>query len=177
MTAMTPSKGEILTAIERERDAWEAVLAEIGEPRMTEPDAFGAWSFKDLVAHLNGWKARTLARLEAAAWDRPEPADPWPADLGDDTDAINAWIDAHNRDRLLGEVIEESREHFARLAAIVQMLPEAALADPHRFAWTEGEAIGTAIVAGGWFGHWHVEHEPDVRAWLARSSEPRPATD
>ena len=167
MTTGMPSKGEILTAIERERAEWETALAAVGEPRMTEPDAFGAWSFKDLVAHLNGWQARKLARLEAAAGNRPEPADPSPADLGDDTDAINAWIDEHNRDRLLADVIEESREHFARLAEVVQLLPEAALADPRRFAWLEGVALGPAIVDGGWFEHWHEEHEPAVRAWLA----------
>lgn len=161
-----PSKGEILTAIERERGDWEDVLAKVGEARMTEPGAFGTWSFKDLVAHLNGWKARKLARLEAAAGNRPEPADPWPADLGDDTDVINAWIDTQNHDRLLADVIEESREHFARLAEVVQMLPNEALADPHRFAWMEGEAIGPAIVDGTWFEHWHDEHEPEVRAWL-----------
>jgi hypothetical protein len=164
MMTATPSKGEILTAIERERADWEAVLAEVGDARMTEPGAFGDWSFKDLVAHLNGWKARRIARLEAAAGNRPEPAEPWPAALGDDTDAINVWIDAQNRDRLLADVIEESREHFARLAEVVQMLPDEALGDPQRFAWTEGEAIGPAIVDGGWFEHWHEEHETEVRA-------------
>jgi hypothetical protein len=167
MTTTNRSKGEMLTAVERERAAWEALLAEVGERRMTEPGAWGDWTFKDLVAHLNGWNAQTLARLEAAAGGRPEPADPWPADLGDDDDAINAWIYEQNRDRLLGDVIEASRERFARLAEIVQMLPDEALADPNRFAWMEGQAVGAAIVDGELFGHWHDEHESDIRRWLA----------
>lgn len=171
MATTNPSKGEILSAVERERAGWETLLADVGERRMTEPGAVGDWTFKDLVAHLNGWRSRKLARLEAAAWDRPEPAAPWSADLNEDadedTDAINVWIYEQNRDRLLGDVIQESREQYARLAEIVQMLPDAALTDPNRFAWAEGQAIGPAIIDGSFFGHWHDEHEPDVRAWLA----------
>ncbi|HEU0116538.1 MAG TPA: ClbS/DfsB family four-helix bundle protein [Thermomicrobiales bacterium] len=171
MSTTEPSKGDMLSAIERERTDWEALLAEVGERRMTEPGAFGDWTFKDLVAHLGGWRAHTLARLEAAAWDRPEPATPWPADLDEerdeDTDAINAWIYEQNRDRLLGDVIDEARQQYARLAEIVQMLPDEALTDPQRFPWLEGQAVGDAIVDGSLFSHWHDEHEAEVRAWLA----------
>jgi hypothetical protein len=166
MSTTQPSKGEILSAIERERANWEALLAEVGERRMTEPGAFGDWTFKDLVAHLNAWEAHTLALLEAAAWNRPQPADPWPADLEGD-DAINAWISEQNRDRLLGDVIEESRELYARLAEIVQMLPDEALTDPRRFDWTDGQSLGSYIVDGGYYEHLHGEHEPAIRAWLA----------
>jgi hypothetical protein len=169
MSTNEPSKGEILAAIERERAAWEALLADVGERRMTESGAFGEWTFKDLVAHLDAWEADTLARLEAAAWNRPEPESAWPADLGEDDDAINAWIYEQNRDRLLAEVIEESRELYARLAEVVQMLPDAALTDADAFDWTEGEPLGATIVAGSYFEHLHEEHEPAIRAWLAAS--------
>ncbi|HET7093801.1 MAG TPA: ClbS/DfsB family four-helix bundle protein [Thermomicrobiales bacterium] len=167
MSTSNPNKGEILAFIEGERTAWEALLAEVGERRMTEPGAFGEWTFKDLVAHLNAWEGQTLAQLEAAAWGRPEPADPWPISLGDDDDAINAWIFEHNRERLLGDVVAESREHYARLAEIVQMLPDDALTDPRRFAWTAGKPLGAYIVDGDYFAHVHAEHEPAIRAWLA----------
>ena len=64
---------------------------DVGEDRMTEPGPMGAWTFKDLSAHLLGWRDRTIARLEAAAEGRTEPPAPWPAELDDD-DSINAWI-------------------------------------------------------------------------------------
>ena len=54
----TTTKGDLLEAIEREREAWEALLAEVGEDRMLEAGPMGEWTFKDLVAHLNGWRAR-----------------------------------------------------------------------------------------------------------------------
>ena len=57
----TPTKGEVLAAIDRERDAWETLLVEVGEARMLEPGAMGDWTFKDLTAHITGWRARSLA--------------------------------------------------------------------------------------------------------------------
>src|SRR3712207_9051846 len=92
MTAETaPSKGQVLQAIERERDAWETLLVEVGESRMLEPGAMGEWTFKDLVAHITGWRARSLRRLEAAANGQPEPDPVWPANRVSD-DEINDWI-------------------------------------------------------------------------------------
>lgn len=160
-----PSTGDVLAAIERERAAWEALLAEVGEARMLEPGPMGEWSFKDMTAHLTGWRSRSLQRLEAAAQGKPEPNPPWPANLRSD-DEINAWIHEVNRERLLGEVIGESRESYARLAEIVQMLPEETLHDQAAFPWLEGESLADAIVGGSFFGHFHDEHEADVRGWL-----------
>jgi hypothetical protein len=165
----TLTKGQVLEAIEREREAWEALLAEVGEARMLEPGAMGEWTFKDLTAHLTGWRARSLQRLEAAANGQPAPAPAWPADLQND-DEINDWIHEVNQDRLLGEVIGESRESFARLAEIVQLLPDEALTDPDHFPWLEGTALGPAIVDGEFFSHYYEEHEPTVRQWLRESA-------
>lgn len=162
----TPTTGEVLAAIERERAAWEALLAEVGEQRMLEPGPMGDWTFKDLAAHLTGWRVRTLQRLEAAAHGQPEPAPVWPANLQSD-DEINAWIQEVNEDRLLGEVIADSRESYARLAEIIQMLPAETLHNPTSFPWLGGQALGEAITNGALSGHLHEEHEPDIRAWLA----------
>jgi hypothetical protein len=164
------TKGEVLAAINRERERWEALLAEVGEDRMLEPGPMGEWTFKDLAAHLTDWRERKLRRLEAAAHGQPEPP-PWPADLSDDTeeqvDAINAWFQQQSEAKLLGEVLNESRESYARLAEVVQLLPDEALTDPTYFAWTDGQALGEEIVNGGFFGHLYDEHEADLRRWLA----------
>ena len=54
----TPSKRALLEQIERERAFWEGLVAEVGEARMLQPGATGEWTFKDVVAHLNGWRVR-----------------------------------------------------------------------------------------------------------------------
>lgn len=169
-----PTSGEVLAAIERERADWDTLLGKVGEDRMLEPGPMGEMTFKDLVAHLNAWRTRGLAKIEAVAHDQPEPHDPWPDNLqeDDDVDAINDWIYEQNADRLLTEVLLESREGFARLAAIVSMVPEEALHDPARFPSLEGEALGPAILSGSFFDHLHEEHEPSIEAWLATPVEP-----
>lgn len=171
--------GEALAAIERERAGWETLLGEVGEDRMLEPGPMGEWTFKDLVAHLNGWRSRSLARVEAAAHGQETPPPPWPADLGggddeDEVEPINDWIYEQNKDRLLTEVLEESREGYARLAAIVEMVPEEDLNDPAKWPSLDGRALGPALVSGEMFGHLHDEHEASIREWLARPQPPKP---
>ncbi len=67
------TKDELLASIEGERDAWNALVSEVGEGRMEEPGPMGAWTFKDLAAHLTGWRERTIGRIEAAGRSEPEP--------------------------------------------------------------------------------------------------------
>ena len=135
----------------------------------TEQEIYPGWGMRENIAHITGWRARSLRRLEAAANGQPEPKPVWPATLSND-DEINDWIYEQNRERLLGEVVSESRESFARLGEIVQMLPDEALSDPAYFPWLEGQALGPAIVDGAFFGHWHEEHESEVRRWLKDSA-------
>ena len=110
-----------------------------------------------------------MQRLEAAANGQPEPDPVWPADRQSD-DEINAWIHEINQDRLLGEILDESRESYARFAEVIQMLPDEALSDPSRFPWLEGDAIGPSIAGGGLLSHWRDEHESDVRRWLGKTA-------
>jgi hypothetical protein len=169
--ATTVTAGEALAAIERERAAWEDLLGRVGETRMLEAGAMGDWTFKDLVGHLVAWDDREIDRLEAAVHGQPEPDPAWPADLEGD-DAINAWIQEQGADRLLGEVVDDSRRIYARLGEVVQRLPEDELNDPDRFPWMDGTALGPAVVSGAWFGHFREDHEPALTVWLASPPPP-----
>jgi hypothetical protein len=165
----TPSKAELLQAIRDEAARWDALLAEIGEERMTQPGVTGDWTFKDVVAHLTGWRTgETLHYLEAARSGAKPAPPPWPENFT--TDEANQWIYERNRDRPLHDVLREYRQSFRQLEEALAAVPEEHLIDPHRFEWpeghgTEGHALGPAIVE---FGHWREEHEPDVRAWMRK---------
>lgn len=157
------TKSELLTDLGSEQEQWEALLAQIGEARMDQPGVAADWSIKDIVAHLTGWRRRTVARLQAAQRGEADPSPPWPAQLQTD-DEINAWIYEANRDRSVPEVLSDSRQVFDQLVAAIEAFPEAELLDPNRFPFMEGEPLTAAAL----FGHFHEEHEPDMRAWLAR---------
>ena len=160
-------RAELVQQMNSEQEAWEGLLGQIGEDRMEEPGVAGSWSIKDIVAHLTAWRRRTVGRLESVANGQPEPAHEWPADLHDD-DEINAWFHARDRDKSVGEVLDESRRVFEQLVSAIQKLPDDALDDPARFPWMEGAPVTGATL----FGHFHDEHEADMRAYLSR----QPAT-
>ena len=156
----------LTSKLAEERLAWRALVEEIGQDRMTEPGPMGDWSFHDLVVHLMGWRERTLDRLAAIAAGEPDPPEPWPTDLpgGDDDDPVNDWIQAQGADRSVPEVLADIDASYDRLAAALAAIPADVLTDPNGIPWLDG----TAAVDVDWVSHFHVEHEPSVRAWLAR---------
>lgn len=158
------SKKQLLAEMQSEQVAWLALLDEIGEENMTQPEVAGGWSIKDIVAHITGWRRRTVLRFRAALDPTVDITPYWPAELDEDdeVDEINAWIYKANRDRPLADVLNDSREVFQQLVAEVSALSDEQLNDPQRFPWLEGERLTGAFI----FGHFHEEHEPDMRAWL-----------
>ena len=158
------NKPELLNGVREEYRQWEALLNQIGETHMDQPGAAADWSIKDIIAHLTGWRRRTVARLQAAQRGEPEPPPPWPAHLQTD-DEINAWIYESNRERSVREVLDESQQVFQQLLNAIEDLPDEVLMDPQRYLpWLEGNPLSAA----GIFAHFHDEHEPDMRVWLAR---------
>jgi hypothetical protein len=164
--AETPGKSELLAQIERERVFWEQLVAEVGEEHMLESGATGDWTFKDVVAHLNGWRRKTLARLNAARAGQTPAPPPWPAHFNEEADVeeINAWIYQANRDRPLQEVLDAYQRSFSAMREAVSALSERDLTEPGRYDWLEGEPLATVLTAS--FGHLHEEHEPALRDWL-----------
>src|SRR5260221_14787131 len=61
----TLSKTQLLAELRTEQAAWEALLDEIGQAHMTQPEVAGGWSIKDIVAHLTGWRRRSVRRFQA----------------------------------------------------------------------------------------------------------------
>lgn len=157
------SKMQLLDELRDEQARWEALLQNIGENHMTQPGVAGEWSIKDIVAHLTGWRLRTVARFQAALRHEPTPPPPWPSELQTD-DEINAWIYAANRDRTLADVLHESRDVFQQLMDTLDAFSEADLLDYLHSDWEEDDLpTGAAF-----FSHFHEEHEPDMRAWLEK---------
>ena len=156
-------RAELVARCQRERQAWRDLVDEDGVDRMTEPGPMGPWSFKDLAAHLLGWRDRTIARLEAAAEGReaaPPPA--WPSALQDD-DAINDWIQARSDGRSVRDVLDDTDRSYERLADAIAALPEETVTSSDALPWMEGESLAETDL----FSHIYDEHMPSIRSWLA----------
>ena len=162
-------KSELLHWLQEENRQWEALLDQIGPARMDQPGVNGDWSMKDIVAHLTGWNRWLVARLQAAGHSEPEPPPPWPAQLQTEVE-INAWIYESNRGRPAREVLDESQQVFQQLLAVIEDLPDEIRIDEVQYvrAFYFVCVADKRFPAGEFFDHFHDDHEPDVRAWLAR---------
>jgi hypothetical protein len=158
------TKQHLLTHLRQERAAWEALLHEVGEDRMTQARSLGDWSFKDTVAHLTAWaQYAEIQKLEAAR--RGESMSTVAATADADVELINRWIYCTHRYEPLQAVLHQSRALWDRLEELIQALPEPDLTEPGRFPWMQGRALGTVV--NDLTGHFHEEHESLIRAWLA----------
>lgn len=159
-------KSELLNWLQTEYKQWVAFIAQIDPARMEEPGVAAHWSIKDIVAHLNGWQPRLIAYIKAAHQGEPVPP-PWPAHLQTD-DEINAWIYETNQGRSVSEVLAQSQQLFQQLLAVIEDLPDDVEIDPvYHLVLLDGKRFP----AGEFFDHFHTDHEPDVRAWLARGAQ------
>ena len=168
-------KAELLDWLREQVRRWESFLDEFGRSRLEQPGVAGPWSMKDVAAHLTGWNRRLVASIAAAQRGAPQPPPPWPPDLQEDDD-INAWIYTSNRDRPLQAVLDDTEQVLQQLLATIASLPD----DVRIETVTGGNGheyylvwLGdTRYPAGEFFDHFHDDHEPDLRAWLAQHQQP-----
>jgi hypothetical protein len=153
---MTPTR--LLAALQAERARWDALLAEVGEARMTQAGVEGEWSVKDIIAHVTWFEREMVGLLQAHAlvgselWNLAQ-------------DERNAAIYEQNRGRPLSDVLAEARLVFEQLAAAAQSLSDEDLTDPLRFAGMPGDWTPWRILAGNSFEH-YGQHAPSIRDWL-----------
>jgi hypothetical protein len=170
MKELSVKKSELLDWLQQEYQQWEAFLDQIGPARMDQPGVNGDWSMKDIVAHLNGWNRWLVSRLHAAGRREAQPPPPWPAHLQTE-DEINAWIYAANRERPVRAVLDETRQVYQQLLAVIEGLADDVRTERIEPAFYLVWVDDQRFLAGEFFNHFHDDHEPDVRAWLAREGK------
>jgi hypothetical protein len=163
------SREALLETVRRLRDDLDRVIVEVDRARVEQPGCFGTWSFKDLIAHLTGWRTTNVAFLEAGVRGE-EPLLPWPRrfDSAEGPHEINEWFHEQRRDRPFAEILRESGETFDRIERALEVMSDEALLTPGYFGWLDwsDEALGPAVIRGT-YNHYHRAHEPDIRAWLS----------
>lgn len=166
---MGSTRDVILSRLAADEQAWNTLVAEVPRERMDEPGPMGEWSFRDLVSHLLAWRVRTIGRVEAAQAGAARPGNPWPADMGADDDAINAWFRDQDAGRSASELLEDYAGTFGRLSGLIAGCPDEAFiaedeSTPGYFRWKDN----TGELTSDFSGHLN-DHAADVRSWLAGS--------
>jgi len=161
------SKSEILTQLRGELARWEDVLSSLSAAQITAPAFIGDYSIKDVLAHLMAWQTRSVARLQAARAGRAPVYPDWPVqpapDPLDNSDEINAWINATYRDRPWADVHRGWSGVYRSLLELAEAIPEKDLLDPAKYAWMEGQPL--MAVLQGTYEHHHDDH---LKPLLAR---------
>ena len=165
------AKARLLAALREERARWEALLAEVGDARLTEPGAAGDWSVKDVLGHLTAYQRAWAARLRWAKTGVPPTTlelfgvETMPEGAADWTEEEqNAAIHALYAPLPAAEVLAGWRSSFDGLEQGVEAMAAADLAAPGRFPWADGRPLAEAM-AGDTYRH-AAEHAVGVRAWL-----------
>ncbi|HOG45382.1 MAG TPA: maleylpyruvate isomerase N-terminal domain-containing protein [Anaerolineae bacterium] len=140
-------------------------LLGLDEATLSTQPLCGAWTAKDVLAHIAGWEARAARRLpDLVAGRGMEIADV------PDVDAYNAELVAQRQDLSLAGVLAELEETLRSLARTFGELPAAQQAEQHRVPWGEVSAAGWVELEAG---H-DAEHAAAIAAWR-REAQPTAA--
>jgi hypothetical protein len=173
MAPMASTKEECLQQMHAGFAEFDAVLAKLPRVRLTEPNAVGIWSIRDLLAHFAGYERYVAAEImgtltgqQPTVQERYGRDDaPTPADEAND-DTTNAWVVAWGRRQTLESVLTQFAEAHDRLVAAVEACSETDLDDPGRFPWVSDGRTLAAILPNQCWAH-HREHLADVERWRA----------
>ena len=158
---------QLLEVMRTARSNWEALVAEAGEARLTEPGVEGNWSLKDIIAHITYFE--TWAADNVLAFRHGEPR-PQPEYKGLEIDEENARIYERLRSESLPQVLQESQDSFRRSIEAVQGLRDEDLYDPKFTRVPDADWTVFDLIEGDTFEHYN-DHSTSVRAWLDRATE------
>jgi hypothetical protein len=153
---------QLLEAMRAARSNWDALLAEAGEARLTEPGVEGDWSLKDISAHITYFETWAADNVIAIRRGEPRPQAEY---KGLETDEENALIYERLRTRPLAQVLQESQASFQRSLEAVQALRDEDLYDPEFTRASGADWTVFDLIEGDTFGHYN-EHASSVQAWL-----------
>lgn len=130
-------KSENLARLREERAKLEAALAGLSPEQMERPGVCGAWSVKDLLAHVASWERHLLSDLEKMR--RGEPL----LEVGGDGtfNQINEDNYLRSRDWSLEEVRAESESSYSQVIQWLEGASQAELDRPYLYGMTLGDFV------------------------------------
>ncbi len=148
-------RAQLLKRLDAAWEAFQESYAGLSEAELLVPGVTGAWSIKDLIAHVTWWEEEALKHLPLIlAGGRP----PRYSVTYGGIDAFNAEMTKQRKDLSLAQVLEQQDDIHRRLVALVRSTPEGQATGETRFR--RRLRLDT-------YGH-YPKHARAIRAWRER---------
>lgn len=151
----------IAKLVEKVEAAWadfHNAYAGLSDEELLIPRVCGAWSTRDLIAHVTWWDQEAITHLPVVLDGGTPPR--YSVAYGG-IDAFNAIKTEEKRDLSLDDVRREAEETHQRLLAYLRSIPTEKLKGNSRF--THRLRLDT-------YGHYPI-HTADIRRWRERRSD------
>ena len=112
---------------------------------MVRSETPGAWSVKDILAHVTTWEKAFIYWYKTGLTGHKQALPEWskPGTI----DTINIGIYLSNQDRALKDVLEGFKESYKKIYEMVESIPEDLMFAPGKFEWTGKDTLADYIIA------------------------------
>jgi hypothetical protein len=114
-------KPQLLKRLDKAWAEFKGSYAGLPDSRLTEPGVTGAWSVRDILAHVTTWEEEALKYLPLILKGGKPPR--YSLNYGG-IDAFNAQMTERKRGLSLSEVLSQLDETHRRLVRFIQSAPE-----------------------------------------------------
>jgi hypothetical protein len=127
---MTMGRRQLLTRLDKAWRAFKDSYADLPEVQLMEPGVTGAWSIRDIVAHVTTWEEEALEHLPSILECESPPR--YSVTYGG-IDAFNALMTKKKEGLSLPEVFRQQEEIHRRVIDAIERAPENQLIHETRF--------------------------------------------
>jgi len=139
------TKKELLRAIRAERKPLEAALKSISDAELVKSPRPGAWSIKDILAHVSAWEEIFMGWYEAGL-EGGKVGKPDFSQAGVLAE-VNRGLYEANKDRSLEDVRAGFESSYESILALVASIPEEDIFTRDKFAWTGTQKLVSYITS------------------------------
>jgi hypothetical protein len=150
-------RGQLLKRLDTAWEAFKQSYAGLLDAELLEPGVTGAWSIKDIIAHVTWWEEEALTHLPLILTGGRPPR--YSVTYGG-IDAFNAWMTEQKKDLSLAEVLRQRDEVHHRLVAFIESVPDDQATGDTRFR--RRLRLDT-------YGH-YPKHARAIRLWRERAA-------
>ncbi len=157
-------RSQLLKRLDKAWEAFKESYAGLSDSELMEPGVTGAWSVRDIIAHVTWWEEEALTHLPLILDGGKPPR--YSVTYGG-IDAFNAQMTEQKRNLSLSEVLRQRDDTHRRLIDFIQSAPEDQFIRETRFR--HRLRLDT-------YSH-YPKHAEAIRKWREQRSAGREAQD